>query len=880
MVRKLILALIFSSIAMLTFCQNQPDLITIKFNNVSIPEAISELSTKTNYRFAYNSSELRQDSVSESFKKEKLSVILNQILPQNHSFNLKNRLVVIYKVDNNQPSSSGATAYNISIQGEVLDINTGEPLPYAYLYIPSNKANSESDGNGKFSVLNVPNDTSLIKVSYVGYDVKDFYLNPEMNKDNIQIVLSATNVIKTVNVSPEDVPISISRNSEVNQLNYLKNKQLSNVGESDALSMIKYVPGFNVAADGEETYSFLGLKSDENSYLLDGTNVIRPTHFFGQFSSINSLSIKNIRVLKGGYSAEFGGRTGALIDINSLDGNAKNPELKVRAGLLGISARVNSSLFKEKASFTLTTRRSYAPILKSGLFDPLLNSVINSNVFIAGDTEGLALDQQTVNADVKFSDTYGKFTLKPTKNLVVQLNGFYNDDLSNLSYLTELNNQEIGIAYNTELFWINYGGAASVNWNPTNALTISSKLSSTFLENTSNSIETISDFIVNENQVLQSEFFSNIQEINQKTKLEYTFSDSLKIRAGLDISSVETINQESTFGVELYNDIASQNTWSGFLESELSTGKFRSRVGWRFSRFATQNFHAPRVRISSELGKNLFLNLGYGKHFQFLRKVIPLNLFTGAIDQWRLAENNIQPSENEYFSISLQKRLKFFTLHAELTKNTQKNALEPISNLFQGAREISVNIEDLYSGIYKNLSFNSSVQFNKNGHSVAANYLGAQSIGQFTIDDEVLEFKNPRVSDHSFSLFWLWNNDRFKTSSSVIYSTGKPITPIVGSYVTEIPNGEYRPFFVFGNINSAQATSFFRIDLSFGYKFILSKSAILEIDLAVQNILNRQNLNFKTNTFLETENPSDFTILSREINFLGRTPSLFISFSF
>jgi len=109
------------------------------------------------------------------------------------------------------------------------------------------------------------------------------------------------------------------------------------------------------------------------------------------------------------------------------------------------------------------------------------------------------------------------------------------------------------------------------------------------------------------------------------------------------------------------------------------------------------------------------------------------------------------------------------------------------------------------------------------------------------------------------------------------YTSGKPITPVLGQYAVELINEEFRPFFVFGNINSATTPDFFRIDFSGSYKTHLNKNMVLEFDLSIQNIFNRKNIKFQSNTFLETDNQEEFIILQREINYLGRTPSLFIT---
>jgi|GEM_PF-4109540 len=270
MLHRLFLFLFFIHLSILVQSQVQDSLITIEFNEIPVSEALSRLNSNTSFRFAYNSGDLKTDTISISFLKKDLAFILSNILPQNYSYSVRNKLVIVYQKDLNKPSIESPTAVDFSIRGTVLDLQKKEPLPYAYLYIPSKNLFTESDKYGNFIFHQVPNDTALIKVEYIGYITKVFYLNPKMDKENIQIYLSNANVINEVNGS-------------ANVINTLKTKSVSNLGETDALALVKYVSGFNPAADGDDVYSFNGLKPDENSYQLDGVNVLSPSHFYGLF---------------------------------------------------------------------------------------------------------------------------------------------------------------------------------------------------------------------------------------------------------------------------------------------------------------------------------------------------------------------------------------------------------------------------------------------------------------------------------------------------------------------------------------------------------------------------------------------------------------------
>lgn len=65
--------------------------------------------------------------------------------------------------------AAGVTA-QVTVQGTVLDAETGEPLPAANVVLDELQRGAPADADGNYEINNVPSGTYTIVVSYVGYD--------------------------------------------------------------------------------------------------------------------------------------------------------------------------------------------------------------------------------------------------------------------------------------------------------------------------------------------------------------------------------------------------------------------------------------------------------------------------------------------------------------------------------------------------------------------------------------------------------------------------------------------------------------------------------------------------------------------------------------
>src|SRR5690606_22450167 len=139
-------------------------------------------------------------------------------------------------------------------------------------------------------------------------------------------------------------------------------QQMPAILEADVFRSLQFLPGIKSSSDFSSGLYIRGGGPDQTLILLDRTTVYNPSHFFGFFSTFNPDAIKDVRVYKGGYPAEYGGRLGSVIDIYNKGGNRNRMGGTLSLGMLSSRAMVEGPY--AKGSYMLAVRRStIEPIL-------------------------------------------------------------------------------------------------------------------------------------------------------------------------------------------------------------------------------------------------------------------------------------------------------------------------------------------------------------------------------------------------------------------------------------------------------------------------------------------------------------------------------------
>ena len=275
------------------------------------------------------------------------------------------RLIIIYMLLLGGSLLSAQNRFTLS--GEITDSETGEDLVGATVYMAGTSLGGVSNSYGFYS-LTVPGGKQELVCSYIGYE--EFRVAIELKNDrrlNISLMPKSTQLEEVV-VSAERADKNLS-SVEIG----VEKLEVSSISKSPVLLGEKYVlktrqllPGISTISEGSAGFSVRGGSVDQNLILLDESPVYSASHLLGFFSVFNADAIRDVSVYKGGIPANYGGRAASVVDIQMKDGNSQRFAGSGGIGLISSRLTLEGPIVKDKSSFILSGRRSYADIMAIG----------------------------------------------------------------------------------------------------------------------------------------------------------------------------------------------------------------------------------------------------------------------------------------------------------------------------------------------------------------------------------------------------------------------------------------------------------------------------------------------------------------------------------
>jgi len=260
-----------------------------------------------------------------------------------------------------------------TLSGTISEEKSNETLIGVNIIFPEISAGTTTNEYGFYSIT-LPEGTYTIVISYLGYTSisETITLSEDISKNFslLDSLESLDAVVITENI--EKLNIRTPQMS-VNKLSSATIKEIPVVlGEADIIKAITLLPGVTTAGEGASGFNVRGGAADQNLILLDEAIIYNSSHLFGFFSVFNPDAIKDLRLYKGGIPARYGGRVSSVLDIYQKEGNSK--EFRANGGIGIVSSRLllEGPLKKDKGSFLLGGRSSYAHLFLP-LFD--LNNI-------------------------------------------------------------------------------------------------------------------------------------------------------------------------------------------------------------------------------------------------------------------------------------------------------------------------------------------------------------------------------------------------------------------------------------------------------------------------------------------------------------------------
>ena len=305
------------------------------------------------------------------------------------------------------------------IHGTVYQRRADERVAAAEVRIVETDERITTDPNGEFRFRNIPAGKYTLTVLATGYrrttDVV-VTIAPEKTTE-LKIYLEPIDfVLDEIRVRAERSQSTVGRQS----LGGREIKRLPGA-TGDALRALQTLPSVGVANDFSGALYIRGGSDEDNLYYFDRVPIGYPYHFGGIVSSLSSEIIERIDVYAGGYGAEFGVDSQAVIDIYSRDDNPNGFGAKFNLNLLYSEGLLEGQI-GDRGFWYAAGRRSYIDLFLGSLafdsgeitafprfWDYQLKGAhdlnekhqLSVNLFASGDRFALKLDGEDIDEDVR-----------------------------------------------------------------------------------------------------------------------------------------------------------------------------------------------------------------------------------------------------------------------------------------------------------------------------------------------------------------------------------------------------------------------------------------------------------------------------------------------
>ena len=270
---------------------------------------------------------------------------------------MKPQLIIILFAFITMPLS--ALAQTGDIQGTVYQRSTGKSLVGADVHILETDQHQKTDENGVFQFTELPEGTYTCIVTHPAEATQTKVVIDISSGDTteVKIHLGAAFKLETVVVEGKRLPPTVSR-TEIRGSELLRIPGTAN----DALKGLMTLPSIGIPNDYFGALYIRGSEPGSNLYYLDRTPLGYPFHWGGLLSTVSSETIETIDIYAGGYGAEFGLDSQAVLDIHARDSIDERLDGKFNLNILYSEGLLEAKI-GENGYISASGRRSYLDLI-------------------------------------------------------------------------------------------------------------------------------------------------------------------------------------------------------------------------------------------------------------------------------------------------------------------------------------------------------------------------------------------------------------------------------------------------------------------------------------------------------------------------------------
>jgi hypothetical protein len=716
-----------------------------------------------------------------------------------------------------------------TISGTIKDAATGEEIIGASVRLKEKPTVGAVTNEYGFFSLTLEKGTHTLLFDYVGYQTieKQVVLDKNLQLD-IPIAETAKQ-LETVVISARKA----DENVRVAQMGVEKIdvKEVAKIpvlfGEKDILKTIQLLPGVKSAGEGQSGFFVRGGAVDQNLILLDEAPVYNANHLLGFFSTFNSDAIKDATLLKGNTPPQYGGRLSSVLDIKMNEGNNQQPSVSGGIGLISSKLNVEAPIQKDKSSFLLTGRRTYADAFLKLSSDSTLNNNtlyfydLNAKVnYKISSKDRLFLSgyfgRDKLGVGSLFGINWGNTTGTARWNHVWNSRIFSNTSLiySNYDYEIKLTSGSTNFKIASQIEDWNFKQEFQFFPNPNNSWrfgvnVIHHNVAPGNITNESTDNTGITANSLQKRQSLESAVYAgNVQKIGENLELNY----------GLRLSSFHVLG-----GSNYYNIDASGNV----------TDTIKTQQGEIVKAYY---FLEPRFALSYTLTPSVSLKAAYARNTQNMH-LLTNSTTTNPTDRWISSSNIVKPEIADQFSIGYFQNFaeNQYELSIESYYKTMQNQVD-----YRDGASLQVNDvveKELLFGKGRAYGIEFLIKKKKGAFTGWLGYTLARTERQIEGVNNGNWYAARQDRTHDISLVGIYElNKKWSFGATWVYQTGNAVT---------FPSGKYgvnnQVLWYYTERNGYRMPAYHRLDLSATMQFRKRKHWESELSLSLYNAYGREN---------------------------------------
>lgn len=568
---------------------------------------------------------------------------------------------------------------DFKLSGNILEQETNEPILGANINIKNTNNGVVSDFDGKFEIT-LPKGSYEVIFSYLGF--ADQTLKIDLDKDlNITVLLEPSDeeldeVLVQENVEKTEIRSARMSTSRLTSETIKKIPVV--LGEADVIRSLIQLPGISNTGEGSSGFNVRGGNAGQNLVLVDNATIFNSSHLFGLFSIFNPDAIKDLSLYKGGIPANFGGRVSSVLDIEQRRGNTQKFKGEANLGLVSSKLLLEGPIEKDKSSFLISGRSSYAHLFLQLADNPnsayfydvntKFNFRLNENNSISASAY---FGRDVFDISDNFINVYGSSFISTrwdhtfNKNIYSNLSLIVNDYIYDL----EINSAEFVFETGLNNFNLKY----DLNHQLSDDVTLLYGLDSF--------IHRFNPGIIRPNNALSNINFRRLDQKNAFENavyfgVEQNLNSAIQLQYGLRVSSFFRLGQNG-FASYQNDDPVLYNSEIGIYEE----APILSRVNSSNTE-VLKTYHnlEPRFSASYSFNDNQSIKLGYHRMVQNLHLISNTSAPT-PFDIWAPSGPYLKPQKADQIAFGYFQNFKedAYSLETEIYYKTIQNSFDFIN---------------------------------------------------------------------------------------------------------------------------------------------------------------------------------------------------------